>query len=128
MALWRLMTPTLAGSSASAGSGSASPTIGKMNDALFTTDSLQESVLCLADYFGGAAGLAAGTAGLAAGGRAIAGAGAAEAADGAFLSYSSMISRVMSMVLDAYITGVCGELMSRIRAKPLSLAYLSSTT
>src|ERR1051325_1064928 len=48
MALWRLMTPTLAGSSASAGSASASPTIGKTNDALFTTDSFTriDSVPC----------------------------------------------------------------------------------
>src|SRR5260370_42123075 len=45
MALWRLMTPTLAGSSANAGSASANPTIGNKNDVLFTTDSLQNSIL-----------------------------------------------------------------------------------
>ena len=55
-----------------------------------------------------------------AGGRCATGAegGAAEGADaaaGAFLSYIWMMSRVMSMVLEAYITGVCGELMSRMR-------------
>src|SRR6266849_4049539 len=88
MALWRLITPTLVGFCASAGSARAIPTIGKINDAVFTTDSLQDSNLCRAtpDYFGGAAGLAAGTAGLGAGGRDAAGAGAAEVADGAFLS------------------------------------------
>src|SRR6266576_6909837 len=88
IALWRLMTPTLVGFSASAGSARASPTIGKTNDALFTADSLQHSNLCRAtpDYFGGAAGLAAGTAGLRAAGGATAGAGAAEVAAGAFLS------------------------------------------
>src|SRR2546427_1090613 len=88
IALWRLMTPTLVGFSASAGSARASPTIGETNDALFTTDSLRKSTRCRAvpDYFGGAAGLAAGTAGLGAGGRATAGAGAAEVAGGAFLS------------------------------------------
>src|SRR5438093_10285752 len=45
IALWRLMTPTLVGFSASAGSARAIPTIGKTNDALFTTDSLQHSNL-----------------------------------------------------------------------------------
>src|SRR5689334_3207854 len=89
MALWRLMTPTLGEFSAGAGRASASPTTGKTKAALFTTNSLRESILCRAarpDYFGGAAGFAAGTAGLGAGGRAAAGAGAAEVAAGAFLS------------------------------------------
>src|SRR5579859_886091 len=112
------MTPTLAESCAIEVHAKANPTTGKINDALFTTDSSQKNdSVALPDYFGGAAGLAAGTAGLGTGGRAAGGtcAGAPEVADGEFLSYSSMMSLVMSMVLEAYITGVCGELMSRIK-------------
>src|SRR5271165_2492494 len=55
------------------------------------------------------------------------GVAAGAAAVAAPLSYRSIMSLVMSMVLDAYRTGVCGELTSRISVYPLSFAYLSIT-
>src|SRR5579862_2468786 len=63
-------------------------------------------------------------AGLGAGGAAGLGAevvaGLGPAVPGMVLSYISMMSLVMFTDADAYITGVCGLLTSRITAKPLA--------
>src|SRR5579864_1343542 len=107
MALWILITPTLLAFCAAADNARPSPRAGIANVVLFTADSSQDP-----GYFGGAAGLGAGVIGRAGAGFA-AGGGVLVAAAGAFLSYRSMMSLVMSMVFDAYSTGVCGLLTSR---------------
>jgi hypothetical protein len=66
---------------------------------------------CPAGLVGGAAGLGAVVvAGGFEAGAEVAGAGALP--DAVFLSYSSIISFVISMLGEAYNTGVCGELTS----------------
>src|SRR5579871_2534324 len=87
--------------------------------------------------FGWAGAAAGGVAGRAAGadGAGVADLGAGSVAGpvlvvplGAFLSYSSTISFVISIVFDAYRTGFGCELTSNTSVKPLSRAYLSMTT
>src|ERR1700678_2785134 len=65
-------------------------------------------------FFGVAAGLGAAGA-----------AGAGAAPGGCALSYSEIISRVMSIMLDVYSTGVLGLLTSKMTLKLLAAAYSS---